>query len=47
MIIQEEQIKEDLERVGFILNSCNQKTAIFQKENLQIEVTDLNCRLYD
>jgi len=47
MIIQEEQIKKDLEKLGFTLKSCNEKTATFRKENLKIEITDLNCRLYD
>ncbi len=42
MDIQKEQIKDTLESEGFVLNSYNSGEAIFQKENFQIEITDLN-----
>ena len=42
MEITKEQIKDTLESEGFVLNSWNSGGAIFQKENIQIEVTDLN-----
>jgi len=44
---EDKHLKNFLEREGFILNSFNQKYAVFQKENIQIEITDLNCNLYD
>lgn len=47
MDILRENIKSVLEREGFILNSFNEKEAVFQKENIQIDITDLNCKIYE
>jgi len=42
MNIEKEIIKDTLEGEGFVLNSYNSAVAVFQKENLQIDITDLN-----
>lgn len=44
---EDKHLKNFLEKEGFILNSYNQKEAVFQKENFQIVLTYLNCCLYD